>query len=213
MKVLVTGFEPFGGEKINPAYEIVKELKDEIGGAEIIKLEVPTAFGVSIEKVIQKIDEEDPDHILCLGQAGGRNQISVEKVAINLNDARIPDNLNQQPIDSPIDPAGDTAYFSSLPVKAMVEAIQARGIAAAVSYTAGTYVCNHLMYGVLNYLKKHNGRQKAGFIHIPFLPEQVREKHHIPSMSLETMVDAIETAIKTILSTAEDIHLIGGEIS
>lgn len=213
MKVLVTGFDPFGGESMNPSFEVVKRIKSTLLETQIIKLEVPTAFNVSTQKVIDKMEEEKPDYVLCLGQAGGRSQISIEKVAINLADARIPDNLAQQPMDVPIDEEGETAYFSTLPVKAIVEALQKKEIPAAISYTAGTYVCNHLMYGVLNFIKKKAWETKAGFIHIPFLKEQVANKENIPSMELDMMIQAVETAIEVMVSREEDLSAIGGEIS
>ncbi|SHF33655.1 pyroglutamyl-peptidase I . Cysteine peptidase. MEROPS family C15 [Caldanaerobius fijiensis DSM 17918] len=201
MKVLVTGFDPFGGEKVNPAFEVIKRLSSNIAGAEIVKLQVPTVFRKSIDVTIKAIEEEKPDFVLCIGQAGGRFAITVERVAINIDDARIPDNENNQPIDTPIDPEGEPAYFATIPIKAIVEAVKNEGIPAAVSNTAGTYVCNHLLYGVLNYINKNDLNIKAGFIHIPFLPEQVVDKPNMPSMSIETMVKAIEIAITTIVAS------------
>ena len=200
MKILVTGFEPFGGETINPAYEVVKRLKDNIGGAEVIKLEVPTAFNKSIETAVEKMKQINPDFVLNIGQAGGRYDISVERVAINISDARIPDNLNQQPVDVKIDEKGENAYFASIPIKDIAEAIKAKNIPASVSDSAGTYVCNHLMYGVLNYINQNNLNTKAGFIHIPYLLQQVINKQHTPAMDLYTMVTAIETAIEVIVA-------------
>ncbi|WP_125154705.1 pyroglutamyl-peptidase I [Clostridium rectalis] len=198
MKILVTGFDPFGGEKVNPAFEVIKKLENTIGSIEIIKLEVPTAFNASIEKACEKIKEINPDAVICIGQAGGRSDITVERVAININDARIADNLKQQPIDTLIDEEGKNAYFATIPIKAIVNEIRKEGIPASVSNTAGTYVCNHLMYGVLNYIHKNSLNTKAGFIHIPYLTQQVIDKANTPSMSLENMVVAIKTALKTI---------------
>jgi len=212
MKILITGFDPFGGEKINPAFEVIKGLADSINGVEVVKLQVPTAFYSSVELTIKKIEEVKPDFVLSIGQAGGRFDISVEKVAINLNDARIADNLGQQPIDTVIDENGDTAYFSTLPVKAIVQAIRNTNIPASLSYTAGTYVCNHLMYGVLNYIHKNNLNIKAGFIHIPYLLEQVVNKPSTAGMDITTLVNAIETAIKIIISNKEDIFSKEGTI-
>lgn len=205
MKILVTGFDPFGEEKINPAFEVIKKLNDNIHNIEVVKLEVPTAFNASIEKACNKIQEINPDAVLCIGQAGGRYDVTVERVAINVNDARIPDNLKQQPIDTAIDENGEAAYFATIPIKAIVEGIRSEGVPASVSNTAGTYVCNHLMYGVLNYIYKNNLNIKAGFIHIPFLTEQVVNKPNVPSMSLDTMVKAIEAAIKVIGKNEADI--------
>ena len=149
MKVLVTGFDPFGGEKVNPAYEAVKLLPDTIAGAEIIKIEIPTVFTRSAEVLEEAIQKYRPDVVLDVGQAGGRSCMTVEKVAINLKEARIPDNDGEQPFDEPIREDGETAYFSTLPVKAMVENMRAHGIPAHISYTAGTYVCNCIMYNAL----------------------------------------------------------------
>lgn len=148
MKCLVTGFDPFGGEEINPALEAVKLLPEEINGAKIVKLEIPTVFGKSAEVVQAKIEEIQPDVVLNIGQAGGRFAISPERVAINVDDARIPDNEGNQPVDEAIQPQGQPAYFSQLPIKAMVAAMKEAGIPAVVSNTAGTFVCNHIMYQV-----------------------------------------------------------------
>ena len=211
MKILVTGFDPFGGEKINPAFEVIKRLKSHIDGAEIIKLQVPTAFNASVEKTAEKIKEVKPDVVLNIGQAGGRPDVTVERIGINMNDARIPDNLNQQPIDTKIDEEGENAYFATIPIKAIVAGIKEKGIPASVSNTAGTYVCNHLMYGTLNYIHKNNLNIKAGFIHIPFLHEQVVNKSNMPSMSLDTMVEAIETALSVIVNTEKDAKISGGK--
>lgn len=212
MKILVTGFDPFGGESINPAYEVVKRIRDSISGAEVVKLQIPTAFNESIKKTADKIKEINPDFVLNIGQAGGRSGITVERVAININDARIPDNLNQQPVDTKIDEAGENAYFASIPIKAIVQAIRHKKIPAAVSDSAGTYVCNHIMYGVLNYIHKNNLNIKAGFIHIPYLFQQVIDKPNTPAMDIETMVEAIETAIEVIVTKDKDIKNPEGNI-
>ena len=202
MKILITAFDPFGGETVNPAFEAVKRLPDMIDGAEIVKLQVPTLFKASIKMVTRAIDEIKPDVCLSIGQAGGRFDITVERVAINVDDGRIPDNAGYQPVDEPVDPAGLNAYFATLPIKAMVEGIRQQGIPASVSNSAGTYVCNHLMYGVLNHIHQHNLKMRAGFMHIPFLPEQVVGKpSNVPSMGVQTILRAIETAIKVIVAT------------
>jgi len=203
MKILITAFDPFGGETVNPAFEAVNRLPDVIDGAEIVKLQVPTLFKASIKMVTWAIDEIKPQVCLSIGQAGGRCDITVERVAINVDDGRIPDNAGYQPVDEPVDPAGLNAYFATLPVKAIVEGIRRQGIPASVSNSAGTYVCNHLMYGVLNHIYQNKLTMRAGFIHIPFLPEQVVDKsNNMPSMSLETVVQAIEAAIRVIVASA-----------
>ena len=200
MKILITAFEPFGGEKVNPALEAMKLLPDMIGKSQILKLELPTIFSKSIEKVWQYIDVHKPDIIISLGQAGGRACISVERVAINVEDASIPDNYGNMPLDRPIFEDGENAYFSNLPIKNMVDAIKKAGIPAKISNTAGTYVCNHVMYGVLYKIHKENLDMKAGFIHVPYMPQQVINKPESPSMSLENIVKAIDVACKELES-------------
>ena len=159
MKILVTGFDPFGGEPINPAIESVKRLPDNIAGAEIIKLEIPTVRKKSLEKIEKAINEHNPEVILSIGQAGGRFDISIERIGINLDDFRIPDNEGNQIIDEPIFPDGENSYFVKLPVKAMVQNVQKNNIPASVSYTAGTFVCNHVLYGILYLIeKKYKGK-------------------------------------------------------
>lgn len=212
MKVLVTGFDPFGGEKINPSIEAVKRLDDKIAGADIVKVEIPTVFHKSIERLERALEEEKPDITICVGQAGGRNRISVERVAINISDGRIPDNEGYQPIDELIFEDGDTAYFAKLPIKAMVKEMNKRNIPAEVSNTAGTYVCNHLMYGLLYNIHKKYPNMKGGFIHIPFIPEQVIDKKDRPSMSLDLIVKGLTVAIEAAIKYDEDIREIGGEI-
>lgn len=206
MKILITGFDPFGGESVNPAYEAVKLLPDEIGGAQIIKLEVPTVFAKAGSVLEAGIEAEHPDAVLCIGQAGGRSGMSVEKVAINFQDARIPDNENQQPIDEPIKSDGETAYFATVPVKAMVSNMRAHGIPAFVSYTAGTYVCNELMYTLLYLIDKKYPRMRGGFIHVPFAMEQTVDKPNgTASMSLETISKGLECAVVAIIENQDDI--------
>lgn len=212
MKILVTGFDPFGGEPINPAIESVKKLPDNIAGAEIIKLEIPTVRGKSLEKIEKAIQEHNPDIILSVGQAGGRFDITVERVGINMDDFRIPDNEGNQVIDEPVFSDGDNAYFVKLPVKAMVQNIQKNKIPASVSYTAGTFVCNHVLYGVLYLVEKKYKGKKSGFIHIPFLPEQVVDKRNMPSMELNTIVKGLTAAIEAIVENAEDIKETGGTV-
>ena len=199
MKILITGFDPFGGETVNPAYEAVKLLPDTIAGAEIIKLEVPTRFhraGAVLENAMQR---HKPDAVICVGQAGGRAVITPEKVAINLMDGRIPDNAGYQPVDVPIREGGETAYFTSLPVKAMVQRMRDAGIPAAVSYTAGTYVCNYLLYTLLYLIDKKYPNVRGGFIHVPYAMEQVINKPlGTPSMDLRQIARGLETAVEAV---------------
>ena len=232
-KLLLTAFTPFDGERINPALEAVKLVKDKIGNLEIVKLEVPTVFGKSIETVREAIEREKPDFVLSIGQAGGRAEITPERVAINLDDARIPDNEGNQPIDEPIFPDGENAYFSTLPVKAMVEAIRKEGLPSSLSNSAGTYVCNHLMYGVLYFVhneycshsmqylsdinaqyksssllfskEERNSVVKAGFIHVPYIPEQVKDKKEMLALPLSDIVRGLEAAIRAVEEHESDL--------
>ena len=192
-KLLITGFEPFGGEKINPSWEAVGLLPDEIGGYSLIKLRIPVVFGESAEMVIKRAEEIRPDVILCVGQAGGRSAITPEMVAINLRYAKIPDNKGNQPKDEPIILGGNTAYLSTLPVRKMAEAINAEGVPSRVSYSAGVYVCNDLMYSLINHFK--NTKIKTGFIHVPYCKEQNKE----PFMDMKDIVKGIIIAIENCM--------------
>ena len=210
MKILVTGFDPFGGEKINPAIESVKKLPENVAGAEIIKLEIPTVIGKSVDKIRDKIEEVHPDVVLSIGQAGGRADITVERVGINCDDCRIKDNEGNQPVDEEVVKGGPTAYFSTLPIKAMVQNIQKAGIPASISNTAGTFICNHVLYGVAHIQATKYNEMRTGFIHIPFLPEQVVDKRSMPSMALDTIVEGLKFAIEAIVENDTDIKITGG---
>lgn len=212
MKVLITGFDPFGGEKINPALEAVKKLPDTIAGAEIIKLEIPTVFRKSLEKIEENIIKHNPDIVISIGQAGGRAEITPERVAINIDDARIPDNEAKQPIDIPIFEDGENAYFSNLPIKAMVKETKEGGIPASISNTAGTFVCNHVMYGILYMAAKKYPNIRGGFIHVPYIPSQVLDKPNTPSMSLEDIAKGLELCVKAAVTNTEDVKSVGGTI-
>ena len=213
MKILVTGFDPFGGETVNPAYEAVKLLPDTIGGAQIFKLEIPTVFSLSGPAVEEGIKKYEPDVVLCVGQAGGRASISVEKVAINFVDARIPDNNGEQPLDEPLQADGPAAYFSTLPVKAMVQHVKDAGLPCYLSFTAGTYVCNSIMYNVLYMCDKRYPGIRAGFIHVPYACGQVVDKANTtPSMPLETIAKSLEYAIEAIAIDREDSGESAGEL-
>ncbi len=210
MKIIVTGFDPFGGEKINPSIECVKALP-EIEGVELIRLELPTVFKESAKRLNEVINDVKPDAVLSVGQAGGRPGITMERIAINVDDARIPDNISQQPIDEEIQLDGEAAYFTTLPIKRIVKAIREAGISAEVSNSAGTFVCNHIMYQALFAAKKADKPFKAGFMHIPFIPEQTTDK---PSLSLEESTKALQIAIETIRDylNDEDIKVQEGAI-
>ena len=196
MKVLLTAFDPFGGEKVNPALEAIKLVKNNIQSAEIIKLILPTVFNKSIEILDEAIKKESPDIVICIGQAGGRFEVTPERVAINIDDARILDNEGNQPVDKKIFEGGEAAYFSTLPIKAIVAAINAINLPASISNSAGTFVCNHIMYGLLYLLDKKYSNIKGGFIHVPYIPMQVVDKRNMPYMNLEDITRAIEAAIE-----------------
>lgn len=212
MKILITGFDPFGGESINPALEAVKKLPDNILGAEIVKLEIPTVFKKSLEKIEENIIKHKPDVVISIGQAGGRFEITPERVAINIDDARIPDNESQQPIDIPIFEDGENAYFTTLPIKAMIEEMKKGEIPCSVSNTAGTFVCNHVMYGILYMINKKYPNIKGGFIHVPYVPSQVLNKPNSPSMSIHNIVKGLELCIRAIVTNDSDIKVSGGTI-
>lgn len=212
MKLLLTGFDPFGGQPINPAIEAVKLVPDRIDNIDIIKLEVPTVFYKSIDIVTAAIEREHPDVVLCVGQAGGRYDITPERACLNVNDARIPDNEGNQPLEGPIFEDGESAYFSTLPIKAMVAAIREAGIPASVSNSAGTFVCNHLMYGVLYTLKKHYPGVRGGFIHVPFIPSQVVNRPvPAPSLELSTIAKGLEAAIQALGAHCTDLLTVEGK--
>lgn len=208
--VLITGFEPFGGESVNPSWEVVSGLDNAIiGGCRVVAHQLPCVFGESLAVLNGAIDALSPSLVLAVGQAGGRTDITVERVAINVDDARIADNQGQQPVDVPVVADGPAAWFSTLPIKAMVMAMRNAGIPASVSQTAGTFVCNHVMYGLLHKLRDAPA-VKGGFIHIPYLPQQAAQHPGAPSMAAETVRRALEVAIATALQVESDIAVTGG---
>ena len=193
-KLLITGFDPFGGADRNPSREAVMALPDVIGDCTIIKLEIPTVFGLAAETVLRAATDLRPDAILCVGQAGGRAAITPEVVAINLRDASIPDNHGNQPRNTPVAENAPAAYFSTLPVRAMAEAVKAAGVPCALSYSAGVFVCNDLLYTLLPHYDGTDVR--VGFIHIPYLPEQAKEG--VPSLPLNETVRGLTAAIQAL---------------
>ncbi|MBP1581640.1 MAG: pyroglutamyl-peptidase I [Oscillospiraceae bacterium] len=203
MKILVTGFQPFGKETKNPSYEAVKLLPNEILGAKIVKLEVPVVFGLSGEVVAQKIREEQPDIVICVGQAGGRTAINPERVGINVNDGATPDNEGYVPSGEAIVKDGPDAYFSTLPIKAMVQKMVENDIPASVSNTAGTYVCNHLMYSVLHLLHQEFPAVRGGFIHVPYATMQ--GNFRFASMPLSEIAKGLELSIEACIENEQDI--------
>lgn len=198
MKILVTAFEAFGGEEINPTERALDRLPDNIGGAQLIKHLLPTVFGEALKQAVAAAEKEDVDAVVSLGQAGGRSHITPEWIGINVADASIPDNEGKQPSDKPVVDGGPAAYFSTLPVKAMVAAIQDAELPARVSTTAGTFVCNQLLYGLLHHFK--DAQVKAGFIHVPFIKEQAKENS--PMLELADVVRGVECAISAVAKNA-----------
>lgn len=199
MKILITGFEPFGGESVNPAYEAVKLLPDMAGDIQIVKMEIPTVFGEAGKVVETGILQHQPDAVICVGQAGRRADIGVERVAINLVEASIPDNDGNQPMDVKVQEDGDTAYFATIPVKAMVKNIKDHGIPASISYTAGTYVCNSVMYDLLYLIDRKYPSIRGGFIHVPYATEQgVGKPVGTATMELSTISKALLYALEAV---------------
>lgn len=212
MRVLITGFDSFGGETINPSNLAVSKLPDKIGNIEIRKVTLPTVFKDSSKVLEKNIEDFVPNIVICVGQAGGRSKITAERVAINIDDARIADNKNDSPIDEIIRTDGENAYFSTLPIKAIIDELNKNSIPAAVSNTAGTFVCNHIMYEALYLAKTKFNSITAGFIHIPYIKEQVANKPNIPFMELEKITHALEIVIKTSANyyNKADLKLTGG---
>lgn len=205
MKILVTAFEPFGNENLNPALEILKLLPDQILGQSILKLEIPTVRFKSVSTIIEMIRKQQPDIVLSLGQAGGRSDITFERVGINIDDYGIEDNEHNMPVDEKIVADGPDAYLVNLPLKEMMHNVRDAGISTSISNTAGTFVCNHVIYAIRHYCESNPLNIQSGFIHVPFLPEQVIHKPTMPSMPLDTMVKAITIAIETIIKKGSEI--------
>jgi len=195
--VLITAFDLFGGGLINPALEAVMLLPDEINGITVIKKEIPTVFGESVDVLYTALALAQPDAVICVGQAGGRPDITIERVAINVDDAHIPDNAGIERVDTPVVEGGPAAYFSTLPIKAIVNALRQAEIPASVSNSAGTFVCNHVMYAALHYAATRRVTMKAGFVHIPYTLRQVLDKPTKPSMSTENVVKGLKVVITT----------------
>jgi len=197
MTILLTSFSPFGGDELNASQEVMNALPDQIGDAVIEKLCLPVVFLRSAELTIKAAERLRPDAIVCLGQAGGRAFITPERVAVHLMDAAILDNDNYQPEDVPIIPNGPAAYFSTLPIKAIAAAMQETGVPAQISNSAGTYVCNSLMYSVLHYTAAHRPEVPCGFIHVPYLDIQTRDES-VPALPKDYIVRAITAALRIL---------------
>ena len=198
MVVLMTGFDPFGGARINPAWEAVKKVRAP-EGVTLVKKEIPTVFRTSGTELLKAMEEHDPDLVLLIGQAAGRNRISVERVAINLDDARIADNEGDRPEERIIEEDGKNAYFARLPVKKLADAISEAGVPAAVSLSAGSFVCNHLFYVLLHALDSSGSAARGGFIHVPAVPEQLPDMPAgTPFMPLSDIVKGLDTALEVL---------------
>ena len=211
--ILLTGFEPFGGESVNPSWEIARALDGWMcEGRTVRAVRLPCAFGDALRTLDEALDAHRPELVMCLGQAGGRAEISIERAALNVDDARIPDNLGRQPIDAAVVAGGPAAYFSTLPIKALAHDMRGAGVAAAVSNTAGTFVCNHVFYALMHRLATTPALAGArgGFVHVPYTPEQVATKPGTPSMPLPAQVDGIRQALRSAVLTREDVRETAG---
>lgn len=207
-RVLLTGFDPFNGAQVNPSWLAVQALHNrQIGGRRIVAAQLPTVFGASLRRLEMLLDQLRPELVICVGQAGGRSAISLERVAINVDDAPIPDNAGDQPVDTPVAAGAPAAYFSSLPIKAALAALQREGLPAEVSQTAGTFVCNHVFYGLMHRLASHPGLRhtRGGFVHVPWLPEQ-----GAPAMALDDVVRGLRVVVRAALTSPAGLRLVSG---
>ncbi len=213
MKALVTGFEPFGGEPINPALEALERLPPRLRSVAIATQVLPAVFGQALDVLEEAVRATAPDIVLCVGLAGGRAALSLERVAINIDDARIPDNKGRRPIDLPIAAGGPAAYFATLPIKAAVAALRDAGLPAIVSNSAGTFVCNHVFYGLMHLAATRRLDFRGGFLHVPFLPSQAARQDGAPSMAIDDIVRGIEIVLTVAASRRDDIAVAEGAIS
>ena len=209
-RVLLTGFEPFGGERVNPSWQAVSLVAAAPPeGLEVTSLQLPCVFGRAPVELRAAVERTAPDLVVCVGQAGGRAGLTVERVAINVDDARIPDNAGAQPVDEPVVPGGPAAYFSTLPVKACVAAVRAAGVPAAVSHTAGTFVCNHVAYGLAHLIATRFPHVRGGFVHVPWAPEQVTDRSE-PSLPAVTVADGLRALLLAAAHTTTDVRVTEG---
>ena len=199
MKILLSGFEAFDGEDINPSLEAVRLVKEKIKDCEIVKLELPVVFNKAVDIVCDEFSKNEYDAVLMIGQAGGRKYITPERVAININDARIKDNEGNKPTDEIISKDSPAAYFSTLPIRKMLEYMKSKNIPCDISNSAGTFVCNNLMFGVLDYISKNNMNTIAGFMHVPYVEDQIKDKKDMPYLKMDIIVEGIEACIEAII--------------
>ena len=210
--ILLTGFEPFGGDAVNPSEQVALALHGQrIDGVRVQALRLPCVFGDALARLQAGLQQHRPQLVLSLGLAANRHGLSLERVAINVDDARIGDNAGEQPVDRPVIQGGPAAYFSSLPIKAMVAAVQQAGVPAAVSQTAGTFVCNHVFYGLMHQLRRRRG-VRGGFMHLPLLPAQATQPG-LPGLALDVQVHGVRVALLTAMRTQADLSLSGGTVS
>ena len=221
MNVLLTGFEPFDKDPLNPSWEVARALDgwqpaSTNGACTLRAVQLSCVFGDAVARLHEAMAQWQPALVICLGLAGGRTEITPERVAINVDDARIPDNAGRQPVDTAVHAGGPVAYFSTLPIKAMVRDMRAAGVPAAVSNTAGTFVCNHIFYALMHRLATQagsaSGAVRGGFIHVPTLPELAALHPGMPSMGLATQVQGVQIAITTALAVQADVRETGGTL-
>jgi pyroglutamyl-peptidase len=213
MKALVTGFESFGGDGVNPSFEALKRLPARLGTLDIATASLPVIFGEALPALRAAIAESAPDIVLCTGLAGGRAELSLERIAINIDDARIPDNGGNQPIDRPVVAGASAAYFATLPIKAAVAALREAGLPAAVSNSAGTFLCNHVFYGLMHEAATRRLPFRGGFLHVPYLPSQAAQYRGTPSMALEQIVEGIEIILSVAAAKVDDLVVSEGAFS
>lgn len=211
--ILLTGFEPFGGQSTNPSWAAAESARDLLRGEGLAveALELPCVFGAAANVLLSALEDPEPELVVCIGQAGGRGRVSLERVAINCDDAPVPDNAGNQPVDREVVPGGPAAYFTSLPVKSALRAVEVAGVPAEVSQSAGTYVCNHIFYTLMHELARRPA-VRGGFVHVPFAPDQVAQGSGDPSLPLASMAEAIAVAVRTSLTRAADVALAAGSI-
>lgn len=208
--MLLTGFEPFDGEVTNPSWSAVRQVAEQPPpGVEVVTRELPCVFGAALDVLRDAVAASEPDVVLCVGQAGGRPDVTVERTAVNVDDARIPDNAGAQPIDEPIVPGGPVAYFAALPIKACVAAARAAGVPASVSQTAGTFVCNHVFYGLMHLIATERPALRGGFVHVPYAPEQAPGPH-VPHLPVASSAAALRAIAATALRGGPDLRAVGG---
>ncbi len=215
--ILLTGFEPFDQDTVNPSWEVARALADwtlEADGvsARVHALQLPCVFGQASQVLRQAMQELQPQLVVCLGLAGTRSDITPERVAINVDDARIPDNAGAQPIDQSVVVDGPVAYWSTLPIKAIARDLRTAGIPVSVSNTAGSFVCNHVFYALMHALAGQGTAARGGFVHLPLLPQQAARIPGAPSMALSTQVEGIQVLLRTALTVRDDVQETAGKL-